>query len=113
MLMIQKPKCEIYDITIIETSSESHLHWKDDFHENPLHFRIIADFEPENENEDNKAVCNKTANVYKQNDVCIDYYIISELDDVLESGYYKFPIKFENVDWFVDEVTKLEVKMTF
>ena len=35
-LMIHKPKCENYDITTIRTSSESHLHWNDHFHKNPL-----------------------------------------------------------------------------
>ena len=49
MLMIHKPKCENYDKTTIRTSSESHLHWKDHFHQNPLYFRIIADFEADNE----------------------------------------------------------------
>ena len=49
MLMIHKPKCENNDITTIRTSSESHLHWKDHFHKNPLYFRIYADFEADNE----------------------------------------------------------------
>ena len=41
------------------------------------------------------------------------YHIISELEDVLKSGYYKSPLGYDNVDWFVDEVIKLENKMTF
>ena len=36
MLKIHKPKCESIDKTTIRTSPESHLHWKDHFHKNPL-----------------------------------------------------------------------------
>ena len=31
---------------------------------------------------------NKTTNIYKQNAVCNGYYIVSELNDILQSGYY-------------------------
>ena len=41
------------------------------------------------------------------------YYIVSELEDVLKSGYYKSPLSYDNVDWFVNEVIKLENKMAF
>ena len=41
------------------------------------------------------------------------YHIISELEDVLKSEYYKSPLGYDNVDWFVDEVIKLENKMAF
>ena len=37
------------------------------FLKKPIYFRIIADFEADNEIEDNKAVWNKTADIYKQN----------------------------------------------
>ena len=37
----------------------------------------------------------------------------SELDDVLKSGYHKSPLGYHNVDWFVNEVIKLENKMVF
>ena len=39
-------------ITTIRTSDESHLYWKNHFHKNPFCFRIIADFEADNENDD-------------------------------------------------------------
>ena len=39
--------------------------------------------------------------------------MISELEDVLESGYYESHLVYDNVDWFVDEVIKLENKMNF
>ena len=35
------------------------------------------------------------------------------MEDVLKSGYYKSPLGYNNVDWFVDEVIKLENKMAF
>ena len=59
MLMIHEPKCENCDITTIRTSSESQFHWKKLFHKNTLYFRIIADFEADNEI-DNFLIGNKT-----------------------------------------------------
>ena len=112
MLRIHKPKCENNDITTIRTSSESHLHWENHFQKNPLYFRIYADFEADNE-KDNSIVGNKATNIYKQNPVLNGYRIVSKLEDVLQSGYYKSPLGYDNVDWFVDEVIKLENKMAF
>ena len=112
MLIKHKPKCENNDITCIKTSNESHLHWKKHFHKNPLYFRIYADFEADNENDDS-IVGNKTTNIYKQNPVLNGYHIISELEDVLKSDYYKSTLGYNNVDWFVDEIIKLENEMAF
>ena len=85
---------------------------KKHFHKNKFYFRIIADFEADIE-EDNSKICNKTTNIYKQKPVLNGYYIISELNDVLESGHYESPLGYNNVDWFVKEVIKLENKMAF
>ena len=41
------------------------------------------------------------------------YLIVSELDDILQSGYYKSLLGYDNVDWFFNEVIKLEIKMNF
>ena len=112
MLIKHKPKCENNDITIIRTSNESHLQWKKHFHKNPLYFRIYADFEADNE-KDNSIVSNKTTNIYKQNPVLNGYHIVSELEDILKSDYYQSPLGYDNVDWFVNEIIKLENKMTF
>ena len=112
MLMKHKEKCKDGNITVIKTSNESHLHWKKHFHKNPLYFRIYADFEADNE-EDNTCIGNKTTNIFKQNPVLNGYYIISELEDVLKSDYYQSPLGYDNVDWFVDEVIILENKMAF
>ena len=111
-LGIHKPKCENNDITTIRTSPDSHLDWKNHFHKNPLYFRINADFEVDNE-KDNSIVGNKTTNIYKQNPVLNGYRIKSKLEDVLQSGYYKSPLGYDNVDWFVNEVMKVESKMAF
>ena len=112
MLKKHKQKCGDDNITTIKTSNESHLHWKKHFHKNRLNFRIYADFEADNE-KDNSIIGNKTTKIYKQNPVLNGYHIISELEDVLKSDYYKSPLGYNNVDWFVDEVIKLENKMAF
>ena len=107
-----KENCGEDNICTIRTSNEPHLYWKNHFHKNPLYFRIIADFEADNEI-DGSNIGNKTTNIYKQNPVPNGYYIISELEDVLESGYYESPLGYDNLDWFVKEVIKLENKMAF
>ena len=97
MLMMHEAKCENIDITTIRTSNESHIYWKKQFHKNLLNFRIYADFEADKE-KDNSSVGNKTTNIYKQNPVLNGYPIISELEDVLKSGYYKSSLGYDNVD---------------
>ena len=57
----------------------------------------FADFEADNEIYGSN-VGLKTINFYKQNPVLNGYYIISELEDVLESGYYESPLGYDNVD---------------
>ena len=106
MLMKHKQKCGDDNITVIRTSNESHLIWKKHFHKNPLYFRIYADFEADNE-KDISIVGNKTTNIYKQNPVLNGYHIVSGLEDILKSDYYKSPLGYDNVDWFVDEVKKI------
>ena len=110
--MNHKQKCGDDNICTIRTSNESHLYWKKHFHKNSLNFRIYADFEADNEI-DGSSVGNKTTNIYKQNQVLHGYYIISELEEVLERGYYESPLGFNNVDWFVKKIIKLENKMAF
>ena len=109
---MHKPKRENIDITTIRTSSESHLHWKKHFHNNPLYFRVESDFEAINKI-NKSSIGNKTTNIYRQNPVLNGYRIVSELEDVLKSGYYRSPLRYDNVDWFVNVVIKLENKMAF
>ena len=106
MLMLHKPKCENIDITTVRNSSESHLYCKKHFHKNPIYFMIYADFEADNEKH-NSNTGNKRTNKYKQYPVLNGYHMISELEVVLKSGYYKSPLLYDNVDWFVDEVITL------
>ena len=94
-------------MTTIRTSNESHIYWKKHFHKNPLYFRIYADFEADNE-KDNSIIGNKTTNIYKQNPVPNGYHILSQLEDILKSEYHKSPLDYNNVDWFFNEVIKLE-----
>ena len=110
--MKHKEKFGDDNITVIRTSNESHLHWKKHFHNNLLYFREYADFEADNE-KDNSNIGNKTKNIYKQNPILNGFYIVSELEDVLKSEYYKSLLGYNNVDWFVNEVKKLENKMAF
>ena len=72
----------------------------------------IADFEADNEL-DGSSVGNKTTNIYKQNPVHNGYYMMSQLEDVLESGYYESLLGYDNVDWYVNQVIKIENKMVF
>ena len=41
------------------------------------------------------------------------YNILHELEDVLQSGYYESHLGYDKVDWFLDEIIKLEKKMNF
>ena len=41
------------------------------------------------------------------------YHVESEIDYILQSGYYESPLGYNNVDWFVNEVIKLENKINF
>ena len=96
----------------LTTSADSHIYWKKYFQKNKLYFRIYADFEADNKKE-NTNIGDKTTNVYKQEPVRNGYYIKSELEDVIKSEYHKSPLGHENVNWFVDEIVKLENKMNF
>ena len=106
MLMLHKPKYENNDLTTIRTSPDSHLHWKEHLHKNPLFFRIHEYFEADNEKY-NSSMGNKTTNIYKQNPVLNGFEIVCELDDFLQSRYHKSPLGYDNVDWVVKEVKKI------
>ena len=36
------------------------------------------------------------------------YFILCELKDVLQSGYYESDLGYNNMDWYVDEFLKIE-----
>ena len=50
----------------------------------------------------------KTTIFHEQNTVCNGYYILSERNDNLQSGYCEAFLVYNNVDSFVDEFTKPE-----
>ena len=110
--MKHKQKCGGDNITSLRTSLESHLHWKKTFHENPLFYRISADFEADNEKADS-SIGDKTINIYKQILVCNGYRTVSEIEDAFKSEYDKSPLGYDNVDWFVNEVKKIRKKNGF
>ena len=111
-LIKHKQKCEHQEITAIETSNEPYLNWKEHFHKIPLHFLIYADFEADEEI-DKSSIGKKTTNTFKQNRVCNGYYVVFELNGVLQVRYYESTLGYSSVDWFVDEMIKKEKKMTF
>ena len=112
MLIKHEQKCGDDNITTIKTSNESHLQWKNLFHKNQLCFRKYADFDADNEKA-NSSIDNKTTIICKQNPVLNGYHIEFELEDAFIGEYYKSPLGYNNVDWFVNEVIKSENKMAF
>ena len=43
--------------------------------------------------------------------MCNGFKLLYEREDVLESGFYKSPLGYENVDWFVEEVKESQNEM--
>ena len=83
-----KDKCGDDNICTFRVSRESHIQWNKHFHKSLLLFRIYAASESDNEI-DNSSIGNKTTINFKQNPVFNGYHIISELEDLLKSGYYE------------------------
>ena len=70
---------------------------KKPYYKNPLYFGTDADFEADNEI-DNSSIGKKTTIKNRQNPVLNGYLIEFELEDVLESDYYKTPLGYNIVD---------------
>ena len=109
-LINHKQKCGDDNICTIRTSSESQIQCNNQFHRNLVYFRIYADFGADNAI-DNSTLGNKTTIIYKQNAVLNGYRIEPKLNDILQSGYYESPLRYNNVEWFVNEFIKLQSKM--
>ena len=62
---------------------------------------------------DNSNETKKATTIYKQTPVCKCFYVVSELNNILKDGYYEFPLGFDNIEWFVDEIMKTELKKIF
>ena len=60
------------------------------------YFRAYGEFEANNEFDDT-LIGNKTTIIFKQNTVLNGYYIKSEVNDVLKSGYYQSPLGYDNI----------------
>ena len=110
MLIKHKNLCQ--ENQKLKTSPDSHIYWKKNFQKNKLFFRIYADFEADNKKE-NINIGGKTTIINKQEPVCNGYYTETELDHILKSGYHKSSLGYENVNWFVDDIVKLENKKNF
>ena len=67
--MKHRQRCNQQVITSIKTSNESHLLLKNHSQNNPIHFRIYADFDADKENS-KSSPGNKTPNIFQQNPVC-------------------------------------------
>ena len=92
VLLKGKMKCEKQEVISIKTSNESHIYWRKYFHKIPLYFRIYSESTCDNQiNYSN--IRNKTPNIYHQITICNGYYIISELNDVLQSGLISLPFR--------------------
>ena len=111
MLRMHKQKCGDNNITTIKLQMNHIFNGKNIFIRIHCILEYI-DFEADNE-KDNSSIDDNTTNIYKQNPVLNGYRIESELEDVLKSRHYESPLGYDNVDWFVDKVKKLENKMTF
>ena len=104
--------CGQHETASIKLSTQSHLVWKKRFPKNSFCFRISANFEVDNEI-DTSSIETKIKQLYKQNPVCNGYYKESELNTILQSGYYESPLGYDNVDRFLDEVIRLKNKLVF
>ena len=105
-------KCGQQEITSENLNKESRLYRKDHFHKNPINFRSFADSKADNEI-DNSNIGNKTTNIYGQNPIFKGCYIVSEMNDNVKTGYYESHLGYNNEDWYVDEVIKLEKELAF
>ena len=104
-------RCRQQDITAIRVSKESHLMWKKHFHKIPLYFMIYGDFECNNKIEDSH-IGNRTTNIFGQNPMGNGLYIVSELENVLQSGY-RSCFGENNVEWVFNKVIKIGNKRNF
>ena len=62
--------------------------------------------EVDNETEDGEVVGNKATKIYKQNPILNGFHILSELENVSESGYFESPLGYDDIDWYVNEFIK-------
>ena len=108
VLIKHKQRCEKQEVRSIRISNDSHLNLKKKhFHKNPIYFRIYAVLEAENIIDNSSKGDEKTI-IYQQNPVCNGYYLVSDIEDVLKSGYYESSLAYYNVDWLVGAVIRFK-----
>ena len=93
-------------MTSIGSSNDSHFFCESHFQKKPSRLSIYPDSETDNEIDESK-IRNKITDVNKQNPVSNGYHIVSELGDLLQSGFYDSSLGYDNVDWFADGVISL------
>ena len=76
-----------------------------------LYCRLYADYEANNKIDKSNISGSKRTNIYKQNPVGNAYYIISQLNEVLQSDYFSSPVGYDNNVWFENGKIKLKNKM--
>ena len=81
-------------------------------HNTPIIIRTYASFEVDNKI-DNFRVGKKANVFYEQNLVCYGFCTVSEWNDALRSSFIQSLLGYDRVDWFVDEVIKLDKHMNF
>ena len=86
---------------------ESPLHH---FHNNPLYFTIIADFEADKETV-NSSIVYKTTNKFQQTLIPMVNILYLNWTTFQKVGIMNFFLGYDNVVWFVNEILNLKVKM--
>ena len=75
--------------TSMKTSKESHMFWEIFFQKTEFWNKVNVDIKADNVIGDSN-VRDETTKVYKQDPVSNDYYILSELNVVLRSGFCRY-----------------------
>ena len=81
-----KDRCEERDFPSTKISIDTNIKWKNHNQKVPSYFKINADFKCINE-KDNSTIGEKSTNIFKQNPVCSEYYIVSDLPEVLRNEF--------------------------
>ncbi len=123
-----KELCNKQEITRMVFPKEDSFKFNKYHYKIDLPFRIYADIESmqvpirnresealqipieDRESENQESPLEKTTNIYKQIPINIGYYILSDIPDVLESGYHSY-FGEDCVNWFVEKIKKIEKKV--
>ncbi len=104
-----KTLCNNQKITRINFPEKDRFHFHKNYFKVPFHFRIYADFECYNQPVEEEET-GKTKTIFKQLPIAVGYYIMSDLPDVLETGYHSY-FGEDCVEWFVTQISQIEERM--